>query len=91
MPVSRFMAGTGALFCPVVPDPGSGIGDLSYACAGAGAPGSACQPCPISRRIGGLHDQVPERLDRGHVAGPEQPVWLDEDGRHKRVFRGDAN
>ncbi len=55
MAVSRFMAGTGALFCPVAPgpDPGSGIDHLSYACAGAGSPGSACQPRPISRSIGG--------------------------------------
>ncbi len=30
-----------------------GIGPLSYACAGAGSPGSACQPRPISRSIGG--------------------------------------
>jgi hypothetical protein len=26
-----------------------------------------------------VHDQVPERLDRGHVAGTEQSVWLHED------------
>ena len=25
-------------------------------------------------------DQVPERPDRGHVEGPEQAVWLHEDG-----------
>jgi hypothetical protein len=55
MAVSRFTAGTGALFCPVAPDPRSGIGmdQLGYACAGAGSPGSACQPRPISRSIGG--------------------------------------
>lgn len=26
-----------------------------------------------------VHDQVPEWLDRGHVAGTEQSVWLHED------------
>ena len=56
MAVSRFMAGAGA---PVLsrgtgsPIRDLGIGPLSYACAGAGSPGSACQPCPISRSIGG--------------------------------------
>ncbi len=54
--VSRFMARhRRPMFCPVAPDPvrDLGIGHLSYACAGAGSPGSACQPRPISRSIGG--------------------------------------
>src|SRR6266581_2382053 len=40
---------------------------------------------PQHRRV---HDQVPERPDRGHVAGPEQPVGLDEDGHLAAVAAG---
>src|SRR5687767_14326055 len=41
----------------------------------------ACPPVPLDlshqRRV---HDQVRERPDRGHVAGPEQPAGLHVDG-----------
>ncbi len=55
MAMPGFMAGAGTLFVPWhrIPDPGFGIDHLSYACAGAGSLGSARQPCPISRSIGG--------------------------------------
>ena len=64
MAVSRFMASAGAPVhgrrrrpCSVpwhrIPDPGFRIDPLSYARAGAGSPGSADQPRPISRSIGG--------------------------------------
>ncbi len=32
--------------------------------------------------------QVPERPDRGHVEGPEQPVWLHQDGHLAAVATG---
>src|SRR6266571_4095955 len=90
MAVSRFMAGTGALFCPVAPDPRSGIWNRPSElrvrrCRIAGERPPASPDLPQHRRV---HDQVPERRDRGHVDGPEQPVWLDEDGHLAAVAAG---
>src|SRR5271170_3450376 len=90
MAMSRFMAGTAALFCPVAPDPDPGSWDRSSElrmrrCRTAGQRLPAPPDLPQHRRV---HDQVPERPDRGHVAGPEQPVWLDEDGHLAAVAAG---
>src|SRR6266568_609032 len=65
-----------------------GIGNLGNVRAGARV-GIEPPPGPLGlshqQRV---HDQVPERPDHGHVAGPEQPVWLDEDGHLAAVAAG---
>src|SRR5690348_5666176 len=74
---------TATLLCPLAARSRCGIwnqpSELPLAgvlIAGARPPGSL----DLSQHLW-VHDQVPERLDRGHVAGPEQSVWLNQD-RH---------
>src|SRR6266540_996374 len=49
----------------------------------------ACPPVPLDLSHDcRVDDQVPERLDRRHVGGPEQSVWLYENGHLAAVAAG---